>query len=120
MRQASAHEVIYFKTFNNNHYPRASEYLPERWLRSTNEIENTSKCPQSLKPSSPFLYLPFGFGPRTCIGRRIVEMELELGIARLVRNFNIEFNHPTENAFKTLLFNVPNIPLTFKFTDVDY
>ena len=64
--------------------------------------------------------MPFGFGAQSCIGRRIVEMELELGIARMVRNFNIEYNHPTENAFKSLLINVPNIPLKFKFTDVNY
>lgn len=102
---------------DENHFSRANEYLPERWLRSNREsAENI----QSLKPSCPFVYLPFGFGPRTCIGRRIVEMELELGIARIVRNFYIEFKHPTNNAFKSVLMNVPNIPLKFKFSDVEY
>lgn len=108
-------------TRNENHFALPNDYLPERWLRTVKE--NSTKRPDygmSLKPSCPFVYLPFGFGPRTCIGRRIVEMELELGIARLVRNFYIEFNYPTENAFKTVLVNVPVIPLKFKFTDVPY
>ncbi|XP_013107493.1 cytochrome P450 CYP12A2 [Stomoxys calcitrans] len=104
---------------DDTHYPRASEYLPERWLRPSKEAESSSECPHALKASSPFIYLPFGFGSRSCIGRRIVEMELELGIARLIRNFQVEFNHPTENAFKSLLINVPNIPLKFKFTDIE-
>ncbi|XP_023294457.2 cytochrome P450 CYP12A2-like isoform X1 [Lucilia cuprina] len=106
---------------DENHFPRANEYLPERWLRMQKET-NTNQMTTSahpLRPSCPFVYLPFGFGPRTCIGRRIVEMELELGIARIVRNFQIEFNHPTDNAFKSVLMNVPNIPLKFKFTDID-
>lgn len=110
---------------DDTHYPRAKEYLPERWLRPiTKETEETSHtgsdCQHALKASSPFIYLPFGFGPRSCVGRRIVEMELELGIARMVRNFHIEFNYPTENVFKFHLISVPNIPLKFKFTDVEY
>ncbi|XP_065371246.1 cytochrome P450 CYP12A2-like [Calliphora vicina] len=105
---------------DENHFPRANEYLPERWLRIQKDSnENHSTAMPSLRPSCPFVYLPFGFGPRTCIGRRIVEMELELGIARMVRNFHIEFNYPTENAFKSVFMNVPNIPLKFKFTDVE-
>lgn len=107
-------------TRDPKHYPRPNEYLPERWLRATEKSEGNAKCPHSLKPSSPFIHLPFGFGPRSCIGRRMVEMELELCIARMVRNFEIEFNHPTDNAFKSLLISVPNIPLQFKFTDLKY
>lgn len=108
---------------NDNFYPRAKEFLPERWLRQDNNTQSTSQeqsgtCPNSLKASSPFIYLPFGFGPRMCVGRRIVEMELEVGLTRILRNFKVEFNHPTENAFKSLFLNVPNIPLKFKFTDL--
>ncbi|XP_030369986.1 cytochrome P450 CYP12A2-like [Scaptodrosophila lebanonensis] len=106
---------------DDKHYPRGSEFLPERWLRQSKEANAAggAECPHSLKASSPFVYLPFGFGSRMCVGKRIVEMELELGIARLIRNFHVEFNYPTKNAFKSLLINVPNIPLKFKFTDVE-
>ncbi|XP_065371242.1 cytochrome P450 CYP12A2-like [Calliphora vicina] len=105
---------------NSDHYPQPNEFLPERWLRASKDDAKSTECPHALKPSTPFLHLPFGFGARSCIGRRIVEMELELGIARMVRNYQIEFNYPTENAFKSLLINVPNIPLKFKFTDLGY
>ncbi|TMW43222.1 hypothetical protein DOY81_011702 [Sarcophaga bullata] len=62
--------------------------------------KGTQVNPNALKPSNPFLYLLLVLVARSCIGRRIVEMELELGIARMVRNFNIEFNYPTENALQ--------------------
>lgn len=108
---------------DDKYYPRAKEFIPERWLRQDKETQSQTQqqdavCPNALKASSPFVYLPFGFGPRMCIGRRIAEMELELGLARILRNFKVEYNHPTDNAFKSLLVNVPNIPLKFKFTDL--
>ncbi|XP_068155534.1 probable cytochrome P450 12a4, mitochondrial isoform X2 [Drosophila tropicalis] len=99
---------------SDEYFPRSSEFLPERWLRNT----ETKSQANSLKLTNPFVFLPFGFGPRMCVGKRIVDMELELGLARLVRNFKIEFNHPAENAFRSALINVPNIPLKFKFTDL--
>lgn len=122
---------------NGELYPQASTFLPERWLRARDQetsavagnggIESVSsnepRCPSSdtknTANSHPFVYLPFGFGTRGCIGRRIVEMELQLGLARLIRNFYVEYPYPTEGAFKSLLINVPNIPHTFRFKEVE-
>ncbi|KAH8278976.1 hypothetical protein KR018_012091, partial [Drosophila ironensis] len=102
---------------NDVYFPNASEFLPERWLRTPKDAE--SKCPANdLRTKNPFVFLPFGFGARMCVGKRIVEMELELGIARLIRNFQVEFHHPTKNAFRSALVNLPNIPLKFKFIDL--
>ncbi|KAH8286893.1 hypothetical protein KR018_007283 [Drosophila ironensis] len=97
-------------------FPRAKEFLPERWLRQKNSQEESLMH----KNLDRFVYLPFGFGPRMCIGKRIVDLELELTAANLVRNFQIEFNYPTENAFKCSFLFKPNIPLRFKFEDVKY
>ncbi|EDW79018.1 uncharacterized protein Dwil_GK10770 [Drosophila willistoni] len=99
------------------YYPRAKEYLPERWLRRQEDDFTKSLIAKDL---SPFIYLPFGFGPRMCAGKRIVEMEMELTVANLVRNFYIEYNYSTENAFKCQWVNMPVLPLNFKFTDVKY
>ncbi|XP_043646329.1 probable cytochrome P450 12c1, mitochondrial [Drosophila teissieri] len=98
-------------------YPRAKEFIPERWLRQKGEDSSDVLINPNL---SAFIYLPFGFGPRMCVGKRIVDLELELTVANLVRNFHIEYNHPTEKAFKCTFLYKPNIPLKFKFTDVKY
>lgn len=100
---------------DDRYYPRSQEYLPERWLRSTENDEGA----EPLKPINPFIYMPFGFGPRMCAGRRISDLELELGIARFVRNFHIEFNYSTEDVFRTAIINLPNKPIKFKFTDIE-
>lgn len=50
-------------------FKRPSEYIPERFLKSEPFPE--------LKARQPFAFLPFGFGPRMCIGKRIADLEME-------------------------------------------
>ncbi|XP_032589533.1 probable cytochrome P450 12e1, mitochondrial [Drosophila mojavensis] len=91
--------------------PRVREFLPERWLRDENNASLVGDT------ATPFMYLPFGFGPRACAGKRIVDMLLEIAVARLVRNFQVGFNYPIENAFKAQFFVKPNMPFKFKFVE---
>ncbi|XP_017079846.2 probable cytochrome P450 12e1, mitochondrial [Drosophila eugracilis] len=93
--------------------PKVREFIPERWLRD----ESNSNSHLVGDTATPFMYLPFGFGPRSCAGKRIVDMMLEIAIARLVRNFQIGFDYPIENAFKAKFFVQPNIPFKFKFVE---
>lgn len=60
------------------HYPKTDQFIPERWLK---EIPDSIQCPPA-KHTNPFVYLPFGFGPRSCIGRRFAEMEVQVLLAR--------------------------------------
>ncbi|XP_062535024.1 probable cytochrome P450 12a5, mitochondrial [Armigeres subalbatus] len=53
---------------------RANEFLPERWLKMDGY--------PSVKEAHPFLILPFGFGVRTCIGRRLAMLEMEISMLR--------------------------------------
>ncbi|XP_023160061.2 cytochrome P450 CYP12A2-like [Drosophila hydei] len=101
------------------HFSQPDEFMPERWLREKQQVSTSDTgCPMATKSSHPFAYLPFGFGVRSCIGRRIAEMELEIGVARLLRNFQVEFHHPAENPFIAYQLATPRIPLQFKFIDL--
>uniref|UniRef100_A0A1I8PM56 Cytochrome P450 n=1 Tax=Stomoxys calcitrans TaxID=35570 RepID=A0A1I8PM56_STOCA len=97
--------------------PRAKEYIPERWLRSPG-ADSDRPDTESLMPSNPFLFFPFGFGARSCIGKRVVSLQMEIILASLVRNFKVEYRYPTENAFKNYFTNFCVIPLKFKFIDL--
>ncbi|XP_035690421.1 probable cytochrome P450 49a1 [Branchiostoma floridae] len=70
-----AHDVI---SSLPEYYPEPEVYKPERWLR---DDESSSV--------QPFTLLPFGYGPRMCIGRRFAEQELHLGLIRIVQNFHV-------------------------------
>ncbi|XP_023932852.1 cytochrome P450 10 [Lingula anatina] len=57
--------------FSNPH-----TYSPERWMKEDN-----------VQPH-PFLMLPFGHGPRMCIGKRFAEQQMYIAISKLVQKFH--------------------------------
>ncbi|EYC08569.1 hypothetical protein Y032_0065g3618 [Ancylostoma ceylanicum] len=68
-------------------------FRPTRWLRDG-----------SRPDSHPFSFLPFGFGPRMCAGRRFAEQDLQVTLCRLVQHFRISHHHsPIEQTYETLL-----------------
>ncbi|XP_038213306.1 uncharacterized protein LOC119833390 [Zerene cesonia] len=92
------------------HYPQAADYIPERWL-----VDKTD--PLCYGNAHPFTFSPFGFGVRSCIGRRIIELELEVFLSRLVENFLIGWNGPSPNI-KYRFVNSMVAPYYFTFKDV--
>ncbi|XP_046491941.1 cytochrome P450 CYP12A2-like [Neodiprion pinetum] len=93
------------------HFPDNMKFLPERWLR---ESSNSVSC---TKNAHPFVYMPFGFGPRSCIGRRFSQLEMETLLIKLVRNFRFEWHYgPLE--MKNGLLNTITTPLRIKFSDI--
>ncbi|XP_070561250.1 cytochrome P450 10-like [Ptychodera flava] len=86
--------------------PEPDKFQPERWLR-----EN-----RGLHRLSPLLVLPFGYGPRMCLGRRVAEQELQILLTKLVQNFRIEWNHG-KMGIKTCVPHAPDQPARFTFID---
>lgn len=72
--------VMPFPALTNDEkfYTDSTEFIPERWLRDT---ISKSLCPVPKKVS-PFVYLPFGFGPRACNGKRFSELEISILLCR--------------------------------------
>lgn len=89
-----------------SNYPEADVYRPERWLKERTEGTR----------AHPFTLLPFGYGPRMCIGKRFAETVMCLLVARVVRNFVLEYKHEDLDCF-TRLINVPDKPLKMTFID---
>ncbi len=59
----------------------ANTFDPQRWIDD----------PMNGGASSIFSWLPFGAGPRGCLGTRLGLTEVVLGIARLLSDFEFEF-----------------------------
>jgi len=48
----------------------------------------------------PYSYLPFGSGPRNCIGMRLANLEAKIAMAQIIKNFKIKRCEKTEVPIK--------------------
>ena len=62
---------------DEKYYRQADRFIPERWMKGPNGE------PPDSRQTHPFVYMPFGFGPRMCLGRRFAEMEIHTLVAKV-------------------------------------
>lgn len=62
-------------------FPEPNSFQPHRWLRKK-EADNSGIL-------HPFGSVPFGYGVRSCLGRRIAELEMQLMLSRLIQKYEI-------------------------------
>jgi len=86
-------------------YPNANSFVPERWLRENKEEDE----------KHPFSSLPFGFGARSCLGRRIAEAEMQVFLAQIVKQLKIKYIGEENEGDITLGLSLPKN--TFAFYD---
>ena len=67
------------------------QFRPDRWLRS--EMKQQQQQRRSGGGSiDPFMVLPFGYGPRMCVGRRFAEQELWIGLIKIIHSFKVSYD----------------------------
>ncbi|KAK9511837.1 hypothetical protein O3M35_000421 [Rhynocoris fuscipes] len=89
------------------HYDKPEVYNPERLP------------PNSLK--SNYTYMPFGDGPRICIGVRYAMVVMKLGAAKLLANYKFMLSPKTKVPFeinKQSLLLLPKQELLFKVSKI--
>lgn len=73
-------------------WPEPEEFRPERFSKKNKESIN------------PYTYMPFGIGPRNCIGMRFAIMNMKLALVRILQHFSFKPCKETQIPLK--LFTV--------------
>ncbi|CAN1160408.1 Cytochrome P450 97B2, chloroplastic [Linum perenne] len=103
---------IFLSVYNLHRSPhfwdRPNDFEPERFLvaKKDKSIEgwagfDPARSPGALYPNevvSDFALLPFGGGPRKCVGDQFALMESTVGLAMLLQKFNVELRGPPESV----------------------
>ncbi|NWX17687.1 C27C1 protein, partial [Aegotheles bennettii] len=97
----------YTTSYSEENFSMADEFRPERWLRKDN-----------LDRVDNFGSIPFGYGIRSCIGKRIAELEIHLALIQLLQNFEIKISPKTEPVHaKTHGLLTPANSINVRFSD---
>ncbi|KAK4878166.1 hypothetical protein RN001_010672 [Aquatica leii] len=70
------------------YFPEPEKFNPERFASKNKELLNQ------------FCYMPFGEGPRVCIGLRFAFLQMKLGLSILLKNYKFSINKKTQLPLK--------------------
>ncbi|KAF6209823.1 hypothetical protein GE061_015574 [Apolygus lucorum] len=93
-------------------YPEPDKFIPERF------------SPEEKAKRHPYVYMPFGLGPRNCIGMRFAQMSVKIIMVHVLKNFLIEVDSETPIPFaydeRSMLLKPKGGELKVKLRAVSY
>lgn len=85
------------------YFPDPDSFCPERWIRNSK-----SKLQSVLQPHA---FIPFGVGVRSCIGRRVAELQMQLLLSRVFIDISWHFLPSSSYLLWNLVVNL-SFPLS--------
>jgi cytochrome P450 len=82
------------------YWDRPNEFWPERWLDAP-DLGASGLRPVPKNNSLPFI--PFNFGPRTCLGMKMAYLEVKMMAVLLLQRFELELAPHQEVQYKSAI-----------------
>ncbi|KDR16797.1 cytochrome P450 315a1, mitochondrial [Zootermopsis nevadensis] len=100
---------IYTSGRDEKNFPKPNEFWPHRWTRdSDGNYKGVSNC---------FASLPFSMGARSCIGRKIADLQMTLTTAKVIQRFKMELIEKKSIDMTLRLVPVPSRPVRLRLTE---
>lgn len=97
---------------NPDYYPDPLEFRPERF---------DMKYGGAKQFTDRGVYIPFGSGPRICLGMRLAQVQIKAALVELVKHFEISVNQKTSTDLKldkNKIFYEPRDGVWLNFTPI--
>ncbi|XP_075984132.1 cytochrome P450 6B5-like [Anticarsia gemmatalis] len=72
------HIPVYYLHYNPEFFPEPEKFKPERFYG------------ENKRNVRPYTYMPFGDGPRVCLGMRFAKMQITAGFITLLKKYRVE------------------------------
>lgn len=92
-------------SMDESNFENAHLFQPERWMGENAAVTNCT---------SKYIVVPFGVGRRMCPGYRFIKQELQLALAKIVREFTIEFEGDLQLQFEFLVTPKGPVKITLR------
>ncbi|XP_038077348.1 cytochrome P450 3A6-like [Patiria miniata] len=79
---------VYAMHHDEKYWPNPEKFDPERF------------SPERKSTIHPMAYLPFGFGPRSCIGMRFALLEAKMALVRVLQQYRLDVGPETQIPMK--------------------
>lgn len=79
-------------SLQEQYFVNARQFIPERWLKNQ----------KMYKQPHPYLVLPFGHGPRSCLARRLAEQNMLVILMKVVTLSSVNVQNHNFNSFTDL------------------
>lgn len=95
--------------FAYQYHKDPQKFDPERWLKGSESLDKTKADPHS--------FIPFGVGPRTCIGQHFAMIEVRIIFSLFLMKYNYELvDKDYKLVFTQTLAYEPETPVIYKIT----
>ncbi|GAB1290354.1 Cytochrome P450 3A25 [Apodemus speciosus] len=94
---------------DSKYWPEPEKFCPERFSK-----ENKGRI-------NPYVFMPFGNGPRNCLGMRFALINMKLAVVKILQNFSVQPCEETQIPLKLSkkLILSPEKPIILKVTPRD-
>jgi cytochrome P450 len=72
----------------------------------------------ALEKTHAFAHIPFGGGPRVCIGQNMAKMQMLLVLSAIIRNYEIELSEDKEIGLHAMMLLKPDGPVYMRFKKI--
>lgn len=99
--------------YNEKNFKDPYRFDPDRFIKGSSTYDEQAA-------SEPFVFAPFGGGPRNCIGQNVAMIEAKIVLSLLLKRFAFEIPKGYRMRYTQKMLLEPHDALMIKLTEIKH